>query len=105
VKDYMTISPAPTEEDCAQVGSSNYEERSRIECKVFLAQLRRQFGDEPGSASLATKSFTHDFGSYREVVCYYDDEDEEEKDYAFRLESETPAEWDEEARKELLNEK
>jgi len=101
MRDYLTISPTPTVEDCAQVGSPDYNARSSAECKAFLAQLRRRFGDEPGSAFLGIKTFPHDFGSYREVVCYYDDEDEEGRDYAFRLERETPAKWDEEARKEL----
>jgi hypothetical protein len=103
MRDYITIAPSPIDEDCAQVGSPDYEVRSKRECKAFLAQLRRQFGDEPGSACLAVKFFPHDFGTYREVVCYYDDEDEEGYDYAMKLESETPAKWDEEAKEVLAS--
>ena len=101
MRDYMTICTSPVSEDCAQVGADDYEVRSRKECKAFIQQLRRQFGDEPALACLSVRIFPHDFGSYREVVCYYDDDDEEGRDYAFKLESETPARWDEEAKKEL----
>ena len=101
MKDYITIGYSPSGEDCAQVGSDNYEIQSRLECSAFIAQLRRQFGTEPILSRLSIKTFPHDFGSYQEVVCYYDDVDEEAKNYAFRLESETPEYWDEEAKKEL----
>lgn len=102
-RDYINIGPSPCGEDCAQLGSDNYGERARRECNAFREQLRRQFGPEPGSARLAVKSFPHDFGSYYEVVCYYDDSDETGMDYAFRLESETPENWDDIARAELVN--
>ena len=101
MRDYITIGSSPSSEDCAQVGTDNYEAQSRQECQAFIAQLRRQFGTEPMLSRLSIKTFPHDFGSYQEVVCYYDDEDEEARDYAFRLESETPEYWDEEAKKEL----
>jgi len=101
MRDYITIGSTPADELCAQVGSDDYETRSRKECRAFLAQLRRQLGGEVGSAYLGVKTFPHDFGSYREVVCYFDDEDEEGRDYAFRLEAETPAKWDKEAKEEL----
>lgn len=99
--DYITIGSSPTEEDCAQVGSPDYQERSRNECKAFIAQLARVFGLPPEGARLTAKSFPHDFGSYREVVCYYDEEKPESAVYAFKLESNTPEKWDEEARTEL----
>lgn len=101
MRDYISIGSSPTDEPCAQVSSGNYDIQSRKECKAFLHQLRRHFGDEPYGAQLDIKYFPHDFGSYREVVCYYDDEDEEARDYAYKLESETPANWDKEAKEEL----
>lgn len=101
MRDYMTIGSTPSGEDCAQVGSEDYYDRSMKECKAFIAQLRRQFGTEPILTRLSIKAFPHDFGTYHEVVCYYDTEDEEARNFAFRLESETPEYWDEEAKKEL----
>uniref|UniRef100_A0A6M3LNR8 Uncharacterized protein n=1 Tax=viral metagenome TaxID=1070528 RepID=A0A6M3LNR8_9ZZZZ len=101
MRNYMVIGSSPIDEDCAQVGTDNYPEQSRKECRVFIAQLRRQFGTEPILTSLTIKTFPHDFGDYHEVVCYYEDEDEEARDYAYRLESKTPTRWDDEAKQEL----
>lgn len=103
-RDYLTIGSSPTEEDCAQVGSGNYEYQSKLECKAFIHQLRRVFGEEPEGASLSIKSFPHDFGTYREVVCYYDPDEGLASEYAFRLENDTPAKWDTEALEELSKE-
>jgi len=101
VRDYLNISCSPADEDCAQVGQPNYEEQSKKECQAFKNQLLRQFGPPPGNARVAVKSFPHDFGYYREVVVYFDDNNEEECDYAFKLENKMPLNWDEEAQREL----
>lgn len=100
-RDYLTIGSSPAAEDCAQVGSDNYATRAMRECNAFRDQLRRMFGAEPGGARLAVKSFPHDFGSYYEVVCYYHDDDEKAMEYAFKLEGETPENWDDAAKAEL----
>jgi len=101
VRDYITIGPSPSDEDCAQVGQPDYVTRSKKECRAFLNQLVRVFGEPPDGASLAVKQFDHEFGTYREVVCCYDDNIRESVDYAFKCEGEAPARWDDEARKEL----
>ena len=101
MRDYLTIASAPVDEPCAQVGSDNYDQQSRKECRVFKNQLRRLFGPEPEGAVLKIKSFPHDFGSYREVVCEFDDNYPESVEYAFKLEAETPENWDEQAKEEL----
>lgn len=100
-RDFISIGSSPVDEPCAQLGSDGYYPKSRIECKALIHQLRRIFGEEPYPARLAIKSFSHDFGEYQEVVCYFDDEDEKSMNYAFKLESETPASWDDEARLEI----
>ena len=99
--EYLTLGPTPAEEDCAQVGSDDYRARSRRESSAYINQLRRQFGPEPIGALLAAKSFPHDFGSYTEVVVKFDTNNPEAVEYAYRLEANTPGEWDEEAHKEL----
>ena len=101
--DYSNLGSAPTDEDCAQVGSDGYWERASIECKVFRKQLRRIFGEEKFPNRLKIKSFPHDFGDYLEVVIYYDDENEESLDWALKLEDNLPERWDEEAKKELVS--
>lgn len=97
MKDYIHIGCTPLEEECVQVGDPEYSTKSMAECSAFVRQLKRVFGDAP----LRIKSFPHDFGSYREVVCMYDPEDDASVQLALKIERETPLEWDEEARKEL----
>jgi hypothetical protein len=101
MRDYLEIGSTPAEEDCEQLGPNYRPERARQECQAFIHQLRRQFGEEPADASLRVKGSSHDFGLYLEVVCYYDPNDEESTEYAFKCEGEAWTEWDEEARKEL----
>ena len=40
---YIEIGPVPGEENCAQVGSSDYTEASLRECEVFRRMLARLF--------------------------------------------------------------
>ena len=91
---YITIGPAPCDEDCVQVGADDYHERARPECKRFIALIRSTLGPEPMGARLAIKSFPHDFGTYEEVVCYYDENSEEATEYAFKCESDSPSHWE-----------
>jgi len=91
---YLTLAPAPVEEDCAQVGTDDYTARARDECRRFMALLRTKFGPEPEGARLAIKSFPHDFGDYLEVVCYFDETLPESVEYAYRCEDKLPATWD-----------
>jgi hypothetical protein len=93
--EYVNIGPAPFGEECAQVGDAEYHERSRRECSAFIAQLRRVFGPEPEGARLLTRSFQHDFGSYREVEVAVTSR--AGSDWAYKLESQTPEHWDAES--------
>jgi len=104
--DYMTIGSSPVEESCAQVGSDDYSKKSRIECRVFKHQLKRLFPD----GTFGIKTFPHDFGSYSEVVAYFDADNaesglspgaKEEMDAAYAAEANTPMRWDEQAIEEL----
>ena len=103
MRDYLNIGSSPYGENCFQVGSENYYENGRKECLIYKRQLIRQFGDTPQNSKLQAKSFPHDFGSYWEVVCWFDDQDKESVDYAFKLESEGPENWDDEAKQEYFD--
>lgn len=50
---------------------------------------------------MKVKGFSHDFGTYYEVVVDYDDEVEKTVDYAFLLEGEMPLNWDKIALQEI----
>jgi hypothetical protein len=101
--DSLYIGATPYEEECAQVGAKDYdyETKARKECQQYIAQLRRQFGVEPGGAHLYIKRNPHDFGTYLSVECKFDGNNQVAVDYAYKLEAQGPAKWDDEARKEL----
>ena len=101
MRDYLNIGSSPACEDCAQVGRDDYFDRSRIELRAFKNQLIRVFGEPPFSAELRIKAFPHDFGTYHEVVCYFDDNEPESMEYAFRMENHAPENWDREALQEI----
>ena len=91
---YLSLAPAPVEEDCAQVGTPGYRERALQECARFIRLLREKFGPEPEGARLGVKWFEHDFGSYCEIVCYYNPEISASVEYACTCEDDLPATWD-----------
>jgi hypothetical protein len=94
MRDYLTLGSSPCDEDCAQVGQPDYEARAQEECRRFILLIRQKLGPEPEGAWLSTKSFPHDFGTYYEVVCLFDANDEAAAHYAYRCESELPATWE-----------
>ena len=93
MRDYIDIGPAPCEEACAQIGEYDFYARNTAECRRFIELIRASLGPEPAGARLGIKAHQHDFGTYREVVCYYDDDKPEAIDFAFRCESEAPSRW------------
>jgi len=103
MKASIDIGSAPPTENCAQVGTPDYDERARRECRALINLLRRTLGPEPIGARLCLRSNPHDFGTYLSVVCEFDEERPESVEYAYRCESQTPSEWDDEARHELEN--
>ena len=104
MKNSMSIGCSPSFEDCVQVGSPNYYERARKECRAFKNQLQRVFGDPPPGAYFKTVSSPHDFGDYLEVHVVFDDSDEEAMEFACKVENEMPEYWDVEALAELNGE-
>ena len=99
--DYISIGSTPCEEDCAQVGTDGYYEKALKECRAYIQQLLRELGELPANTYFSVKSFPHNFGTYYEVVCWYDDAVRESVEYAFKAEGECSGVWDEEAKKEL----
>lgn len=94
MREYVSIGPAPYEEQCIQVGDPDYRKRAMTECLHFVKAIRRVCGEPPEGASLGVKSFPHDYGSYLEVVAYYDDTNEKAAEYAFMVEEKAPATWE-----------
>jgi hypothetical protein len=104
----IEIGSSPWGEDCAQVGSDTYYDVARCECKAFIGQLYRTLEangykrDElPEGFSLVTKSASHDYGTYFEVVCKFIGDDERSEEIAYWLEGNCPELWDTIAQREL----
>lgn len=96
--EWFSIGPAPLEEECAQVGNEGYLDLAKIECRVFLNMLTRVL--KP-TIRLSVMAHLHDSGTYHEVACHFDPNDEAQEEEMLRLERETPGEWDEQAKVEL----
>lgn len=95
--EYLCIGPTPYEESCQQVGTPSFDKKKEmLELEAYKQQLLRVYGDPPEGAAINIKSFPHDFGSYREVICRYNPDDEKAVEYAFAMESGC-ANWDAEA--------
>lgn len=102
--DYLNIGSTPNEEECAQVGSADYQERARKECRAYMAQIAKHY-PEPDNGYLRVKGFPHDFGMYYEVVAYYDTDDEQATKWALDIEGDdlgVLSTWDEEFKKETV---
>jgi len=95
VSDFLTLGSAPAEEECAQVGRPGYREQAIAECRAHVRALRNVLGQEPDGAQLSYRGFSHDFGTYYEVICLFDPNIPEAIDYAFRCESKGPRTWEE----------
>ena len=99
--EYLELGPTPSGEDCVQVGSDNYHDLYGAEAKAYIEQLKRQFPNVPPGASFGIKSFSHDFGTYHEVVVKYNEDSEEAINFAFNVENNAPEYWDATAKEEL----
>lgn len=97
--EYLELSSAPYEEECVQVSSKiDYLQAQRAECYIFKRMLERQF-PPPQGAYFSVKPNQHDFGTYYEVVVKY--ENEEGENFAYDMEENIPAKWDDEALAEI----
>jgi hypothetical protein len=99
----MNIACTPAGEECEALGPNYNPVKARAECRIFMDQLIRQFGHPPVGARLTIISNPHEFGTYYEVGVKYNPDCDEAVDYAFKLESETPESWDDQAKKDLKN--
>ena len=87
--DYLALGPTPCSEDCQQIGMPDYDsEKDTADLRRYKAMLEKRWP----AANFAIKSFPHDFGTYREVVVYFDSEQEDP--IAYTVEANLPEKWD-----------
>ena len=96
MREYYELGPVPSEEDCLQTGKDDFSLMKK-ECRIYQRQLERMFQ----GLQFGVKTFPHDFGSYCEVVVYYDSENQDEAEKVWSIESDLPAKWDNIAKEEL----
>lgn len=88
MRDYLSLGPVPCDEDCQQIGSDTYDyAKDTADLYRYKAMLQQRWP----TAHFAVKSFSHEFGTYREIVVYFDDEDEDA--IAYDVESNLPQTW------------
>ena len=99
--EYLYLGPIPCEEDAVQI--SQYYDTSEMvkQVRQFIAMLQERFPNPPDQAFLAIKrEGMHDYGTYFEAVIKYNDDDRDATEYAFFVEANLPARWDD---KEVLD--
>ena len=101
MRDQLSLAPVPIDEPCAQLGDPDYPTRARKECRAFINQLVREFGEPPSGARLKITQNPHDFGTYLDVEVLFDDSVEEAAEWAYTLEAGLPLNWDAAALEEL----
>ena len=106
-KERIELGSAPYDEDCAQLGQPDYEERVRRELTAFMAQLRRVYRAAHNvdlSLPLIVVRHQHDFGVYHEVNVLFNSRISDEVEAAYWLEANVPSEWDETAKRYIIGE-
>lgn len=93
---YLSIGSTPCNEPCQQLGAPTYDEvEAKKECARFRDLIRKKLGAEPVGARLVIKGHSHDFGTYYELECQFDPENDHATTYAFLCESKAPQDWEE----------
>lgn len=94
--DYLTLGSTPYDEPCAQVGASNYRAATRIESEHYIQQLQAILLSKfpESEISIRSKGFPHDFGTYHEIVAYYNPNNADQCEQAFWLDENVPANWE-----------
>jgi hypothetical protein len=95
MKNYFELGPAPCDEDCIQVtDKQDYVVDMIQECERYKEMLMKRFSGCPKGAHLSVKHFPHDLGPYYEVIINFDNSNPIAKAYAFHVDRNCPAKWD-----------
>ena len=95
--DRIELGTVPWGESCAQTGkdygSYDYARLQVLECKAFIMALQLKFGEPPTDSRFSINRFPHDFGTYNEVVYFYDIGLHSHVEYANKCEGGGPENW------------
>jgi hypothetical protein len=99
--DELYLGPVPVDEKCEQLGENYNPDKAHKECEAYKRQLTRQFGEPKGRSEFFISRNPHEYGTYFAVEIRFDDNDSDETEFAFKVEGNLPARWDNKARIEL----
>jgi hypothetical protein len=98
MREWMTLGTVPFEEDCVQVNpNKDYLPAMQAEVRRFVQFLENRFLNIPEEAYFGVKRESgHDAGTYLEAAIYWNTDCSEAEQFAFFVESNIPARWDDE---------
>lgn len=89
----IPLGPTPAGEPAMRPGNSGYSDIAFLECRRYIALLRRAIGAEPKGARLRVRRSEEDIDPYVDVMVDYDDENPVACAYAIRCDREAPTRW------------
>jgi hypothetical protein len=101
MRDLFEIGCTPHNEDCEQLGPGYDQAKAMRECRAYINQLTRVYGEPPAGAYFKVTTNYHDLGTYHEVAISFNDESDEQCDYVYGNVECGCEDWDTEARSEL----
>jgi hypothetical protein len=91
--DYLYLGPTPFEEDAIQLSPTCDTVEMRKQVRDYVAMLEKRFPNAPDEAYISIKSEYHEYGTYYEAIVKYNKKDEDAVKFAFCVESNLPARW------------
>lgn len=91
--EYLYLGPTPYEEDAIQLTPTCDTIAMRKQVRDYVTMLEQRFPDAPEEAYFSIKSEYHDYGTYYEAIVKYNEDNEDAVKYAFCVESNLPARW------------
>jgi hypothetical protein len=89
----ILLGPTPAEESSVRPGDSGYADIAFLQCRRYIALLRRAIGPEPEGARLRVRRSDEDIDPFLDVAIEYDDENPVARVYAIRCDREAPTRW------------
>lgn len=81
------MTTTPWGERCAQISDPQYLNNALLEARAYIQQLKRTYGQNPPGTYFKLVRCSHDFGTYRDVRFYYDEQQQAHLHYLAQLES------------------
>jgi len=76
---------SPHGEKCVMVGSESYLNNATIEAELFIEQIIKHYGQEPGLSALKVSLNSHDFGTYVSIDYIYNTESDAQIEYGLSV--------------------